>query len=89
MPLVSVVVGLGIGELLDIEGGLLDAVITGPMISATTATGGILILGLGLPLLELKEGRVADMLPALSSRPCSSRRRPPGRSSFDRREGCW
>ena len=43
----------------------LDAVITGPMISSTTATGGILIFGLGLGLLDLKEIRVANMLPAL------------------------
>jgi uncharacterized membrane protein YqgA involved in biofilm formation len=30
-----------------------------------TATGGVLILGLGLVLLELKEVRVANILPAL------------------------
>ncbi len=35
------------------------------MISAMTATGGVLIFGLGLVLLELKEVRVANMLPAL------------------------
>jgi uncharacterized membrane protein YqgA involved in biofilm formation len=35
------------------------------MILATTTTGGVLILGLGLVLLELKEVRVANMLPAL------------------------
>jgi uncharacterized membrane protein YqgA involved in biofilm formation len=45
--------------------GFLDALITGPMISSTTATGGILMFGLGLGLLELKEVRVANMLPAL------------------------
>jgi uncharacterized protein len=43
----------------------LDAVVTDPMVSATTATGGILIFGLGLGLLSLKEVRVANMLPAL------------------------
>jgi len=43
----------------------LDAVVTEPMISATIATGGILIFGLGLVLLDLKEVRVANMLPAL------------------------
>ena len=43
----------------------LDPLLTGAMISATTATGGILIFGLGLGLLELKEVRVANMLPAL------------------------
>jgi uncharacterized membrane protein YqgA involved in biofilm formation len=43
---------------------LLGAVVTDSMISATTATGGILIFGLGLGLLDLKEVRVASMLPA-------------------------
>jgi uncharacterized protein len=43
----------------------LDAVVAGPMISATTATGGILIFGLGLGLLDLKEVREANKLPAL------------------------
>ena len=62
---------LSAGTVLVVQGsltlgaGLLDAVITEAMISATTATGGILILGLGLTLLELKEIRVANMLPAL------------------------
>jgi len=49
--------------LTDARAGFLDAVITGPMISSTAATGGILIFGLGL--LDLKEVRVANMLPAL------------------------
>lgn len=48
---------------LTLGAGFLDALITGPMISSTTATGGILIFGLGL--LDLKEIRVANMLPAL------------------------
>jgi uncharacterized protein len=43
----------------------LDAVVMDPMISATTATGCILIFGLGLGLLGLKEVRVANMLSAL------------------------
>ena len=50
---------------LTLGAGFLDAVITGPMISGMTATGGILIFGLGLGLLDLKEVRVANMLPAL------------------------
>ncbi len=50
---------------LTLSAGLLEEVVTEPMIAATTATGGILILGLGLVLLELKEVRVANMLPAL------------------------
>lgn len=45
--------------------GFLDAVVTEAMISATTATGGILVVGPGLGLLDLKEVSVANMLPAL------------------------
>lgn len=45
--------------------GLIEGAITEPMISAATATGGVLIFGLGLALLELREVRVANMLPAL------------------------
>ena len=62
---------LSAGTVLVVQGSLtlgaafLDAVITGPMISSTTATGGILIFGLGLGLLDLREIRVANMLPAL------------------------
>jgi uncharacterized protein len=62
---------LSAGTVLLVQGSLtlgaasLDAVITEPMISSTTATGGILIFGLGLGLLDLKEVRVANMLPAL------------------------
>jgi uncharacterized membrane protein YqgA involved in biofilm formation len=51
--------------LLTLSAGFLWEVVTEPMILATTATGGVLILGLGLVLLELKEVRVANMLPAL------------------------
>ncbi len=50
---------------LTIGAGFLDPFVTEAMISATTATGGILIVGLGLMLLDLREVRVANMLPAL------------------------
>ena len=50
---------------LTLSAGILEEVATQPMIHAMTATGGVLILGLGLILLELKEVRVANMLPAL------------------------
>ena len=50
---------------LTLGAGFLEPIVTGPMISATTATGGVLIFGLGLGLLDLKEVRVANMLPAL------------------------
>ena len=62
---------LSAGTVLVVQGALtlgasyLDAVVTGTMISATTATGGVLIFGLGLSLLDLREVRVANMLPAL------------------------
>jgi uncharacterized membrane protein YqgA involved in biofilm formation len=62
---------LSAGTVLVVQGsltlgaGFLDALITGPMISGATATGGILIFGLGLGLLDLIEVRVANMLPAL------------------------
>ena len=50
---------------LTLSAGLLEEIVTQAMIEAMTATGGVLILGLGLVLLELKEVRVANMLPAL------------------------
>jgi len=50
---------------LTLSAGLLEGVVTEQMVLAMTATGGVLILGLGLMLLELKEVRVANMLPAL------------------------
>ncbi len=62
---------LSAGTVLIVQGaltlgaGFLDAVVTDAMVAATTATGGVLIFGLGLVLLELKEVRVANMLPAL------------------------
>ena len=50
---------------LTFSAGVLQGVVTEPIISAITATGGVLVFGLGLVLLELKEVRVANMLPAL------------------------
>ena len=62
---------LSAGTILIVQGSLTlgagfpEAFVIGPMTSATTATGGILIFGRGLGLLDLKEFRVANMLPAL------------------------
>lgn len=62
---------LSAGTVLVVQGsltlgaGVLEPLVTADMISAATATGGVLIVGLGLILLELKEVRVANMLPAL------------------------
>ncbi len=45
--------------------GLAQNVLTASMIAEMTATGGVLILAIGLLLLELKRIRVANLLPAL------------------------
>lgn len=66
---------LSAGAVLAVQGsitlgaGFLEGVITDAMISATTATGGVLLFGLGLGLLNLLEVRVANMLPALVMAP--------------------
>ncbi len=69
--------GLGIGvmfsviPLLIFQGGLtllaafLEQFFTPVIINELTATGGILLLGLGLNILELKEVKIMNMLPAL------------------------
>ena len=62
---------LAAGSVLVVQGGLtLAGAVFGsfmdePMVLAMTSTGGVLLLGLGLVLLSLKEVRVANMLPAL------------------------
>ena len=54
-----------------IQGGIalgastLDGVLTDPMLDALGAAGGILLLGISLRLLDLKQVRVANMLPAV------------------------
>ncbi len=45
--------------------GWLKAALTDPMINEMTAVGGILMLGIGLGLLEVKRIRVGNLLPAL------------------------
>ena len=63
--LLSAVTVLVVQGALTLSAGLLEGVVTESMISAMTVTGRVLIFGLGLVLLELKEVRVANMLPAL------------------------
>jgi uncharacterized protein len=41
------------------------AMVSAPIISALTATGGVLLLGVGLRLLQLRQVAVGNMLPAL------------------------
>lgn len=45
--------------------GALDAVLTEPMVEVLTATGGVLLLGVALRLLDVRHLRVANLLPAL------------------------
>ncbi len=64
-------VGLAALPVLVIQGGIalaasgLDGVLTDPMIDALASAGGVLLLGIALRLLNLKDVRVANMLPAL------------------------
>lgn len=46
-------------------GSVLGAFMTTPMISEMTATGGIILMGLALLLLDLKKPRMANFIPAL------------------------
>ena len=45
---------------------LFQTILTDAMITEMTATGGVMILGIGLLLLEIKRVRVANFLPALA-----------------------
>jgi len=49
--------------------GAADAVLTERMVTEMTATGGIVILGIGVRLLELRKVRVGSFLPALVMAP--------------------
>jgi uncharacterized membrane protein YqgA involved in biofilm formation len=48
---------------------LFQNILTDAMITEMTATGGVMILGIGLLLLEIKRVRVANFLPALAIAP--------------------
>jgi hypothetical protein len=50
---------------LSLFAGVFQNVLTQPMIAEMSATGGVLMLAIGLMLLDLKRIRVANMLPAL------------------------
>lgn len=64
-------VGLSILSLLLYQGGItlgagmVETALTDPMITELTATGGILILAIGLRLLNVRQVRVANLLPGL------------------------
>lgn len=67
--------GIGVGfsalTVLVVQGGIalgasaLDGVLTDAMLAAMNAVGGVLILGIALRLLEVREIRVANLLPAI------------------------
>ena len=50
---------------LTLGGALFAQILTPPMVTELTATGGVMILGIGLLLLEIKSIRIANFLPAL------------------------
>jgi hypothetical protein len=64
-------VSFSIITVLVLQGGLallgsaLGQVMTEPMINEMTAVGGLILLGLGLTLLDIKRPRMANFLPAL------------------------
>jgi uncharacterized membrane protein YqgA involved in biofilm formation len=71
--------GIGVGfsalTILVVQGGLTlgagaaDSVLSARMVAEMTATGGIMLMGIGLRLLEIKQVRVASLLPALVAAP--------------------
>ncbi len=61
----SIITVLGLQGGLALLGSVLGEVMTPPMINEMTAVGGLLLLGLGLTLLEIKRPRMANFLPAL------------------------
>lgn len=61
----SVLAVLGIQGGLALIGSLAGVFMTTPMLDEMTATGGLILIGLGLVLLDIKKPRVANFLPAL------------------------
>jgi uncharacterized membrane protein YqgA involved in biofilm formation len=64
VALSAIPVGLWQG-LLTIIAFAVGSVVSAPVISALTATGGVLLLGVGLRLLQIRQVAVGNMLPAL------------------------
>ncbi|MBA2573685.1 MAG: DUF554 domain-containing protein [Nocardioidaceae bacterium] len=54
---------------LTVVGALLGEVLPTPHLAALTATGGLLLVGVGLRLLQIKQVPVGDLLPALIAAP--------------------
>ena len=64
VALSAIPVGLWQG-LLTVIAFAVGSVVSAPVISALTATGGVLLLGVGLRLLQIRQVAVGNMLPAL------------------------
>jgi uncharacterized membrane protein YqgA involved in biofilm formation len=54
---------------LTLGAGLFDGILRGEALSAMTSTGGVLIIGISLKLLDLKDVKVGNFLPALALAP--------------------
>ncbi len=69
-------VGLSIFTILIVQGGItlgagvVDDVLQGEALAVLTSAGGVTIIGISLKLLELKDVRVGNFLPALVVAPC-------------------
>ena len=69
-------VGLSIFTILIVQGGItlgagvFDDVLQGEALAVLTSAGGVTIIGIALKLLELKDVRVGNFLPALVVAPC-------------------
>ena len=61
----SVIVVVGVQGSLTLLGLALGDVLPDPQLAAITATGGLLLVGVALRLLRIREVPVADLLPAL------------------------
>lgn len=48
-----------------ISAGLLQSVLSTPVITEMSATGGLLIIGIGITILEIKEIKVGNLLPGI------------------------
>jgi len=48
-----------------LSAGLLQGVLSAPVITEMSATGGLLIIGIGLTILEIKEIKVGNLLPSI------------------------
>lgn len=55
--------------LITLFAGSISGVLTNPMIVEMTATGGVIIIGIGIKLMDIKELRLANMVPAIGFAP--------------------